>query len=143
MLPSEKRYAWTVFRRSVFLDKEYSFEVSQTILAVPSFSKISVKKWLTFTVNSAEILQTILQNASNLIYNCILIDLFSDGERTFSGKHLTEIILIKWSVTLYSERFFGFFYYPFNSTNIFLNSLFKISLFETCLWRSSVSLSSH
>ena len=78
-----------------FLDKEYSFEVSQTILAVPSFSKISVKKWVTFTVNSAEILQTILQNASNLIYNCILIDLFSDGERTFSGKHLTEVILIK------------------------------------------------
>ena len=27
-----------------FLDKEYSFEVSQTLSAVPHFSKISVKK---------------------------------------------------------------------------------------------------
>ena len=42
MLPRKKWYTWTVLLRLVFLDKEYSSEVFQTLLAVPHFSKVAV-----------------------------------------------------------------------------------------------------
>ena len=42
MLPRKKWYTWTVLLRLVFLDKEYSSEVFQTVLAVPHFSKVAV-----------------------------------------------------------------------------------------------------
>ena len=42
MLPRKKWYTWTVILRLVFLDKEYSSKVFQTLLAMPNFSKLAV-----------------------------------------------------------------------------------------------------
>ena len=42
MLPKKKWYNWTVLLRLVFLDKEYSSKVFQTLLAEPHFSEVAV-----------------------------------------------------------------------------------------------------
>ena len=43
VLSRKKLYNWTVLLRLVFLDKEHSSEVFQTLFAVPHFSKVSGK----------------------------------------------------------------------------------------------------
>ena len=43
MLPRKKWYTWTVLLRLVFIDKEYSSEVFQTLLSMRHFSKAAGK----------------------------------------------------------------------------------------------------
>ena len=43
MLPRKKWYNWTVLLSLVFVDKDYSSEVFQTLLGVPHFSKVAGK----------------------------------------------------------------------------------------------------
>ena len=50
MLPRKKWYTWMVLLKLVFLDKEYSSEVFQTLLAVPYCSKVAAKELKTEAV---------------------------------------------------------------------------------------------
>ena len=43
MLPRKKWHTWAVLLKLAFLDKDYSSEVFQTLLAVPRFSKVAGK----------------------------------------------------------------------------------------------------
>ena len=71
MLPRKKWYTWTVLLRLVFLDKEYSSEVIQTLLALPHFSKVAVAE--------AFCKKVVLQNLANhRCFSCKFCEIFKN-----------------------------------------------------------------
>ena len=102
MLPKKKWYNWTVLLRLVFLDKEYSSKVFQTLLAVPHFSKVAVAEVLCkkgvpenfanhscFPVNFAKFSRTpFLQNTSGRLL--LYIDNTSENQKLLGRNSLND-----------------------------------------------------
>ena len=83
MLPRKKLNTWTVLLRLVILDKEYSSEVFQTLLAVSHFNKVTV----------AEVFckKGVPENFAN--HRCFLVNFTKFSRTPFFIEHLRWLLL--------------------------------------------------